>query len=339
MLYFLLDTLGSSFSAHAEAPASNTSNKGLSKAPGGVPDRAAVARRQAPVESSGAAAAASAPPAAAATSSTSEPHASPAPQQQNADQDRLQELLGNSCVSRACSSTRDLFAEFGAQLKQRNNNESQGGVASAAALAGNTSSTTAPGAAEGDGQAAAAAAAAQPQPDKPPFWFLEDGMPDPPDVIDIGRATWTLLHTMAAYYPDQPTPQQQQSMAGFVAALGDHYPCHECRAHLRKDLERHPPDVSNAAAMSAWACGLHNRVNVYLGKPEFDCGLALQRWRDGPPAAAEEQAGGNGAGQLNGLAAHNREVDAQQEVASAAGGGGRTALERPPGVDQQHSSN
>ena len=28
-------------------------------------------------------------------------------------------------------------------------------------------------------------------------------------------------------------------------------------------------------------CEMHNRVNVKLGKPEFDCSKVFQRWRDG----------------------------------------------------------
>ncbi|WIA33793.1 hypothetical protein OEZ86_006906 [Tetradesmus obliquus] len=107
-------------------------------------------------------------------------------------------------------------------------------------------------------------------------------MPCPPDILELGRSTWTLLHSMAAYYPDHPTLQQQHSMTGFILALGDFYPCQECAGHLRKELQRHPPDVSNAAALSDWACRLHNLVNVRLGKPEFDCSKVFQRWRDGP---------------------------------------------------------
>jgi hypothetical protein len=213
---------------------------------------------------------------------------------------RLQQLLNDkSC--RACTSTRDLFAAFGSHLRHA------GGAAGPAAGA---SASTGPGSPPSSPPSSEAAS------EKPPFWFYEEEMPDPPDVVDIGRATWTLLHTMAAYYPDSPTPQQQASMRGFVAALGDHYPCHECRAHLREDLARDPPDTAGAAALSEWACRLHNRVNVMLGKPEFDCGLALQRWRDGPPGAGDE---------VYGLAAHNREVDAQQQAAEAAPAGGSAA--------------
>lgn len=151
-------------------------------------------------------------------------------------------------------------------------------------------------------------------------------MPCPPDILELGRATWTLLHSMAAYYPDSPSTEQQDAMRAWVDGLGRFYPCEvscgrprlvaalvctcvaaqascqglaqrprpllllllvllplqECRRHLRKELAQHPPDVSSAAALSGWACRLHNLVNVRLGKPAFDCARALERWRDGP---------------------------------------------------------
>lgn len=34
----------------------------------------------------------------------------------------------------------------------------------------------------------------------------------PPDTPEIGRATWTFLHTMAAYYPEQPSGAQRSLM-------------------------------------------------------------------------------------------------------------------------------
>ncbi|OBZ66677.1 Zinc-regulated transporter 1 [Grifola frondosa] len=34
----------------------------------------------------------------------------------------------------------------------------------------------------------------------------------PPDVEQLGRATWTFLHTTAAYYPERPTPNQRVNM-------------------------------------------------------------------------------------------------------------------------------
>jgi FAD-linked sulfhydryl oxidase len=315
-LYFLLDSLSSAFSAHAEAaPQSQAALTRDGNAPSGA-DSGVGGSAHGAGRGVAAGALATADPAAAGlpssphtpdpVGSSGPPPAGTAPSQQPthagreggassaaggapaaaaepaSPEARLQTLLNDkSC--RACTSTRDLFAAFGRQMQ-----------ATGASLGA------------GAGPSPGAAPAADSGGGVPPFWFTEDEMPEPPDVVDIGRATWTLLHTMAAYYPERPTPAQQASMAGFVAALSDHYPCHECRAHLQSDLERHPPALGGAAELSQWACRLHNRVNVYLGKPEFDCGRALARWRDGA---------GDGP---YGLKAHNAEVDAVAAAAAAA---------------------
>lgn len=52
---------------------------------------------------------------------------------------------------------------------------------------------------------------------------------------------------------------------------------------MRTDLTLHPPQVQSAIAFSHWMCEMHNRVNVKLGKPEFDCTKVFERWRDGWP--------------------------------------------------------
>jgi mitochondrial FAD-linked sulfhydryl oxidase len=51
----------------------------------------------------------------------------------------------------------------------------------------------------------------------------------PPDVEVLGSSTWTLLHTMAAYYPERPAPSQMDSMKMFFEGFAQHYPCWFCK--------------------------------------------------------------------------------------------------------------
>ena len=51
--------------------------------------------------------------------------------------------------------------------------------------------------------------------------------------------------------------------------------------NLRQDLVTHPARLTSSAEFSQWMCEMHNRVNVKLGKPEFDCSQVFKRWRDG----------------------------------------------------------
>ncbi|XP_005112567.1 FAD-linked sulfhydryl oxidase ALR [Aplysia californica] len=103
----------------------------------------------------------------------------------------------------------------------------------------------------------------------------------PLDSELLGRNTWAFLHTMAAYYPEQPSAEQQSNMTQFISLFSQFYPCHKCASHLREDLKTNIPDVRSNTKLSQWFCELHNSVNVRLGKVEFDCSKVLERWRDG----------------------------------------------------------
>jgi FAD-linked sulfhydryl oxidase len=103
----------------------------------------------------------------------------------------------------------------------------------------------------------------------------------PLDRNELGRNTWSLLHTIAAYYPSTPSPSQQSDMKSYLSIFSRIYPCDECAADLRQDLKEMPPRVENRTELSQWMCRLHNKVNVKLGKPEFDCSKVDERWLDG----------------------------------------------------------
>lgn len=115
---------------------------------------------------------------------------------------------------------------------------------------------------------------------------IPDGPPEdcPADVEQLGRATWTFLHTTAAYYSETPSPVQRTRMLGLLFALPVLYPCSHCAQHLGETMKRNPPDVSGRLSLSRWLCERHNEVNEHLGKPTFDCSIEKtdERWKDGP---------------------------------------------------------
>ncbi|KAJ7763602.1 ERV/ALR sulfhydryl oxidase domain-containing protein [Mycena maculata] len=108
--------------------------------------------------------------------------------------------------------------------------------------------------------------------------------PCPPDKDQLGRATWTFLHTAAAYYPERPTPHQRANMLSLIRALPVLYPCAHCAEDFGERVAQNPPDVSGRAGLSRWLCERHNEVNEKLGKEPFDCAIGKtdERWRDGP---------------------------------------------------------
>jgi len=103
----------------------------------------------------------------------------------------------------------------------------------------------------------------------------------PPDRMELGNKTWTLLHSVAAYFPASPSAQAQEDARTLMSVMSRLYPCQDCAEDLRADLVTHPPRVTSSEEFSQWMCEMHNRVNVKLGKPEFDCSQVFKRWRDG----------------------------------------------------------
>mmetsp|Transcript_20454 Transcript_20454/g.30949 ORF Transcript_20454/g.30949 Transcript_20454/m.30949 type:complete len:187 (+) Transcript_20454:201-761(+) len=103
---------------------------------------------------------------------------------------------------------------------------------------------------------------------------------------ELGKASWTLLHTMAAYYPDQPSDVEQQMAQSFISSLAAFYPCSWCAKDFQKKIVQFPPCVENRECFSKWMCMQHNLVNKKLGKAKFDCRIEKldERWKIGMPA-------------------------------------------------------
>lgn len=103
----------------------------------------------------------------------------------------------------------------------------------------------------------------------------------PPDVEVLGRSTWNLLHSIAATYPDKPTPFQQKNLTQFINSFSHLYPCFYCADDFRDYIEKEKVKVTNRDEFGKWLCDAHNAVNIKLGKPKFDCNLWKERWKDG----------------------------------------------------------
>eukprot|EP00466_Bigelowiella_natans_P017950 jgi/Bigna1/48701/estExt_Genewise1.C_300142 len=104
----------------------------------------------------------------------------------------------------------------------------------------------------------------------------------PPNSAVLGRATWTYLHSLAAYYPDEPSKEQISKMNRFIYTFSETYPCEYCAHHMQEYLKQNPPRVKSRSEFSQWMCKMHNEVNSRLGKAQFDCAKVDERWLDGP---------------------------------------------------------
>lgn len=119
----------------------------------------------------------------------------------------------------------------------------------------------------------------------------------PPTRQELGRSAWTMLHKLAATTPLEPDPAHQEYLIDYIYAFINLYPCDECRKHAQVNLAEMPPDdhVGDRDSFVRWACNFHNKVNLQLGKPEFDCEHVDDRWGGcGCEVAGEDVEEGSG---------------------------------------------
>lgn len=107
---------------------------------------------------------------------------------------------------------------------------------------------------------------------------VEDKPRRPVSKEELGRATWTLLHTLAAQFPDKPTKQQKRDVKELMAILSRLYPCKECGEHFKEILKANPVQVDSGTELAQWMCQVHNIVNRSLDKPKFPCQRVDARW-------------------------------------------------------------
>ncbi|KAL1639332.1 Flavin-linked sulfhydryl oxidase of the mitochondrial IMS [Diplodia intermedia] len=105
----------------------------------------------------------------------------------------------------------------------------------------------------------------------------------PPDVEQLGRSSWTLLHAITGNYPSQPSPQMQADTRRFMYTFSKLYPCWTCAEDFQRWLadDRNAPRVSSRDEFGRWMCEAHNAVNDKLGKKQFDCDRWEERWYTG----------------------------------------------------------
>ncbi|KAH6653761.1 ERV/ALR sulfhydryl oxidase domain-containing protein [Truncatella angustata] len=103
----------------------------------------------------------------------------------------------------------------------------------------------------------------------------------PPDVEALGRSTWTLLHSIAATYPTQPSVREQSDLKSFMSIFSRLYPCWVCAEDFQSYIAKEQIRVDSRNEFGTWLCEAHNAVNVKLGKEKFDCSKWEERWRTG----------------------------------------------------------
>lgn len=95
---------------------------------------------------------------------------------------------------------------------------------------------------------------------------------------ELGRHSWYLLHTMLARFPQTPTPSERDDLTTFIEYFAKLYPCGDCAAHFQTLLSQYPPQTSSRVSAAQWGCAIHNKVNLDLKKPQYDCSRVLENY-------------------------------------------------------------
>lgn len=100
---------------------------------------------------------------------------------------------------------------------------------------------------------------------------------------ELGLHGWSLLHAMAAYFPDNPSSAQLTHARSFLFYFAELFPCRVCGRHFDMMLQEQPPAFKTRDEFVMYLCLLHNEVNSRLDKPSYECSIkALNaRWGGG----------------------------------------------------------
>ncbi|CAL3969765.1 hypothetical protein PZA11_007653 [Diplocarpon coronariae] len=103
----------------------------------------------------------------------------------------------------------------------------------------------------------------------------------PPDVEQLGRSSWTLLHSIAATFPTKPTQTEQTQVRQFLGLFSKLYPCWVCAEDFQAWIAQNQVRTESREEFGRWMCEAHNDINKKLGKKEFDCSKWEERWKTG----------------------------------------------------------
>lgn len=88
---------------------------------------------------------------------------------------------------------------------------------------------------------------------------------------------WHVIHLTAAWATSEP--KIKFFIEWIHEVIQEKLPCEECRGHMKRYLEEHPPGAE--VNMFVWSWKFHNAVNTRLGKETFDFETAKKLYING----------------------------------------------------------
>ena len=122
-------------------------------------------------------------------------------------------------------------------------------------------------------------------------WIGESNVPLP-DPRYWGSKFWFTMHTVAYFYPHEPTRDEMLHAKNFYESLKVLLPCPGCAQHYSELLEKIPLHgaVTSRMNLITWVNNVHNEVNRRLGKPivSLEEYLMMNRNLEKPPMVTYE---------------------------------------------------
>jgi len=79
-------------------------------------------------------------------------------------------------------------------------------------------------------------------------------------------AIWRTMYFIARMYPDQPSPEEQRAMVGFMTNLQKLLPCTTCRGHFAVHLPELERAKLSRVTLYQWIFNVQNDINRRNGK-------------------------------------------------------------------------
>ena len=95
-----------------------------------------------------------------------------------------------------------------------------------------------------------------------------------------GPHFWFFLHTLAMSYPDNANEVTRRKYYDLIQNMPLFIPDAEMGNRFSRLLDNHPvtPYLGKRESFIRWTVFIHNRINVFLGKPEISLEDAIEKY-------------------------------------------------------------
>tara|TARA_Y100000992_G_scaffold302444_1_gene276636 strand:- start:16102 stop:16533 length:432 start_codon:yes stop_codon:yes gene_type:complete len=97
-----------------------------------------------------------------------------------------------------------------------------------------------------------------------------------------GPQYWFVLYTIALSYPENPNEVTKKKYYDFIQNLPLFIPITDIGNNFSIFLDKYPvtPYLDSKESFVKWVHFIHNKINIYLGKPEINYYTAMKNYYD-----------------------------------------------------------